>query len=47
MERAEGKRPSGRPRRRWENRIKTDLRVMGYDAGKWTLFKIGTDSEFM
>jgi hypothetical protein len=25
----EGKRPLGRPRRRWENGIKMDLRVIG------------------
>jgi hypothetical protein len=26
----EGKRPLGRPRRRWEDRIKTDLREIGW-----------------
>jgi hypothetical protein len=28
----EGKRPLERPRRRWENNIKTDLREMGIDG---------------
>ena len=31
----EGKRPLGRPRRRWEDNIKMDLRVMDCDAGDW------------
>jgi hypothetical protein len=30
--RPEGKRPMGRPRRRWENNIKIDLRKTGIDA---------------
>jgi len=30
----EGKRPLGRPRRRWEDNIKTDLRVVG-GGGDW------------
>ncbi|KAJ4445915.1 hypothetical protein ANN_12601 [Periplaneta americana] len=30
--RPEGKRPLGRPRRRWEDNIKMDLREVGYDA---------------
>ncbi|KAJ4436519.1 hypothetical protein ANN_16550 [Periplaneta americana] len=33
--RPEGKRPSGRPRRRWEDNIKMDLREVGYDARDW------------
>jgi hypothetical protein len=28
----EGRRPLGRPRRRWVNNIKTDLREMGWDG---------------
>ena len=32
----EGKRPLGRPRRRWEDNNKMDLREVGYDAGDWT-----------
>jgi hypothetical protein len=30
--RSEGKRPLGRPRRRWENNIKMDLREVGIDG---------------
>jgi hypothetical protein len=29
----EGKRPLGRPRRRWVNNIKMDLREIGWDCG--------------
>ena len=31
----EGKRPSGRPRRRWEDNIKLNLRELGCDPGGW------------
>jgi hypothetical protein len=31
VERPEGKRPLGRPRRRWEDNIKMDLREIGID----------------
>jgi hypothetical protein len=31
----EGKRPLGRPRRRWLNYIKMDLRETGYDGMGW------------
>ena len=31
----EGKRPSGRPRRRWEDNIKTDLQEEGGGCGDW------------
>ena len=31
----EGKRPSGRPRRRLEENIKMDLRDVGCDPGEW------------
>ncbi|KAJ4438581.1 hypothetical protein ANN_14528 [Periplaneta americana] len=31
----EGKRPLGRPRRRWEDNIKMDLREVGYDDRDW------------
>ena len=30
-----GKRPLGRPRRRWEDNIRMDLEVIGIDAGNW------------
>ncbi|KAJ4446810.1 hypothetical protein ANN_13508 [Periplaneta americana] len=33
--RPEGKRPLGRPRRRWEDNIKVDLREVGYDGRDW------------
>jgi hypothetical protein len=39
----EGRRPLGRPRRRWEDNIKMDLREMGF--GMWIGFielRIGT-----
>ena len=32
----EGKRPSGRPRHRWEDNIKMDLREVCCDPGDWT-----------
>ena len=31
----EVKRPLGRPRRRWEDNIKMDLREVGCDPGEW------------
>ena len=33
--RPEGKRPSGRSRRRWEDNIKMNLRDVGCDPGEW------------
>ncbi|KAJ4433434.1 hypothetical protein ANN_15732 [Periplaneta americana] len=33
--RPEGKRPLGRPRRRWEDNIKMDLREVGYGDREW------------
>jgi hypothetical protein len=33
--RPECKRPLGRPRHRWENNIKLDLREMGIDGANW------------
>jgi hypothetical protein len=33
--RPEGKRPLGRPRRRWEDNIKMDLRERGIDGANW------------
>jgi hypothetical protein len=35
MERSEGKRPLGRPRSRWVNNIKIDLRHIGWDGRDW------------
>jgi hypothetical protein len=34
--RPEGKRPLGKPRRRWEDNIKMDLREIGIDGANWT-----------
>jgi len=31
----EGKRPLGRPRRRWDDNIKTDLQEVGGGCGDW------------
>jgi hypothetical protein len=33
VEKPEGKRPLGRPRRRWENGIRMDLREIGRGCG--------------
>jgi hypothetical protein len=33
--RSEGKRPLGRPRRRWEDNIKMDLMEIGIDGANW------------
>jgi hypothetical protein len=35
VRRPEGKRSSGRPRRRWEDNIKMDLREIGIDGTNW------------
>jgi hypothetical protein len=35
VERPEGRRPLGRPGRRWENNIKMDLREIGVGDGDW------------
>ena len=32
---ASGKRPLGRPRRRWEDNIRMDLEGIGINAGNW------------
>jgi len=39
----EGKRPLGRPRRRWKDNIKMDLREVGGVETGWSWFRIGTD----
>jgi hypothetical protein len=33
--RSEGKRPLGRPRRRWEDNIKMGLKEIGIDGANW------------
>ena len=35
VEKTEGKRPLGRPRRRWEDNIKMDLQELGKGCGDW------------
>jgi hypothetical protein len=35
MGKSEGKRPLGRPRRRWEDNIKMDLRDVGWGGMDW------------
>jgi hypothetical protein len=35
VRRPEGRRPLGRPRRRWEDNIKTDLREVGWGSMNW------------
>jgi hypothetical protein len=35
LEKPEGKRPLRRPRRRWVDNIKIDLREIGWDAMDW------------
>jgi hypothetical protein len=35
VRRSEGKRPLGRPRLRWEDNIKMDLRTIGIDGENW------------
>ncbi|KAJ4439263.1 hypothetical protein ANN_07383 [Periplaneta americana] len=41
--RPEGKRPLGRPRRRWEDNIKMDLREVGYDDREWINLALDRD----
>jgi hypothetical protein len=39
----EGKRPLGKPRRRWEDNIRIDLQEVGRVVGTgWRLLRIGT-----
>ena len=39
----EGKRPMGRPRRRWEDNIKMDLQEVGGVVGTgWSWLRVGT-----
>jgi hypothetical protein len=43
VEKPEGKRPLGRPRRRWEDNIKMDLQEVGGVMGTgWSWLRIGT-----
>jgi len=44
----EGKRPLGRPRRRWEDNIKIDLQEVGESCGTgWSWLRIGTGGEHL
>jgi hypothetical protein len=44
----EGKRPLGRPRRRWEDNIKMDLQEVGGVVGTgWSWLRIGTGGEHL
>ena len=44
----EGKRPLGRPRRRWEDNIKTDLQeVRGVVGTGWSWLRIATGGEHL
>jgi len=44
----EGKRPKGRPRRRWEDNIKTDLQeVRGVVGTGWSWLRIATGGEHL
>jgi hypothetical protein len=43
----EGKRPLGRPRRRWVDNIKMDLREIGWDCVDWIWLRIGTSGELL
>jgi hypothetical protein len=35
VRKSEGKRPLGRPRRRWEDKIRMDLRETGWGSVEW------------
>jgi hypothetical protein len=42
----EGKRPLGRPRRRWVDNIKMDLLEIGWDGMNWLIWlRIGTGNK--
>jgi hypothetical protein len=46
--RLEGRRPLGRPRRRWEYNIEMDLREIGFgDVVGFTWLRIGTGGELL
>ena len=44
MGKPEGKRPLGRPRRRWEDNIKMDLQEVGGRCGDWIELTQDNDS---
>jgi hypothetical protein len=43
MGKPEGKRPLGRPRRRWEDGIRMDLREIGWGCVEWIQLDQDTD----
>ena len=43
MGKPEGKKPLGRPRRRWEDNVKIDLQEVGYGGMDW--LKLAQDRE--
>ena len=43
MGKPEGKKPLGRPRRRWEDNVKIDLQEVGYGCMDW--IKLAQDRE--
>jgi len=43
MGKPEGKRPLGRPRRRWEDNIKMDLQEVGGGFGDWMELAVDRD----
>jgi hypothetical protein len=48
VEKSDGRRPHGRPRHRWEDNIKMDLREVGWEA--WTgsvWLRIGTGGKLL
>jgi hypothetical protein len=46
--RPEGRRPLGRPRRRWEDNIKMDLREIGFGDVDWIIWlRIGTGGRLL
>jgi hypothetical protein len=48
MGKPEGRRPLGRPRRRWEDNIKMDLREIGWGAQTgWIWLRIGTGGSLL
>jgi len=40
----EGKRPLGRPRRRWEDKVKIDIQEVGYGDMDWIELALDRDS---
>jgi hypothetical protein len=43
----EGKRPLGRPRPRWEDGIRMDIRKIGWEGVRWIQLRIGTGDRLL